>query len=244
MRFRCDYFPFVEPGVEMAVDCFICRGAGCRLCKGTGWLEIMGAGMVHPKVLAGVGYDPERVQRLRLRHGPGADRHAQVRHRRHPAVLRQRPALLEAVCVSRGVREVNSMKVLLSWLREFVDVQLPAQELAHLLTMSGSEVASVEVVGTRLVRHQDRQSRQIWSRIPTRSGCTVARSISAARAPPWLPPPPTSERRQRARGAALDGHLRPGATTETRSTSVGSVPRGCSAPASSWESRPTATAST
>ena len=59
VRFRCDYFPFVEPGVEMAIDCFICRGEGCRLCGGTGWLEILGAGMVHPDVLRRVEYDPE-----------------------------------------------------------------------------------------------------------------------------------------------------------------------------------------
>jgi len=58
-RFRCDYFPFVEPGVEMAIDCFVCEGAGCRLCGNTGWIEILGAGMVHPDVLRGVGYDPE-----------------------------------------------------------------------------------------------------------------------------------------------------------------------------------------
>jgi phenylalanyl-tRNA synthetase alpha chain len=57
-RFRVDYFPFVEPGAEMAIDCFQCRGKGCRICKGTGWIEIMGAGMVHPKVLEAVGYDP------------------------------------------------------------------------------------------------------------------------------------------------------------------------------------------
>ncbi|HUE75561.1 MAG TPA: phenylalanine--tRNA ligase subunit alpha [Chloroflexota bacterium] len=56
--FYCAYFPFVEPGVEVAIDCHVCRGKGCRLCKGSGWIEIMGAGMVHPKVLAGVGYDP------------------------------------------------------------------------------------------------------------------------------------------------------------------------------------------
>ncbi len=57
-RFRCDYFPFVEPGVEMAIDCFVCRGAGCRLCKGSGWIEILGAGMVHPEVLRRMGCDP------------------------------------------------------------------------------------------------------------------------------------------------------------------------------------------
>ena len=58
VRFRCDYFPFVEPGVEMAIDCFACGGAGCRLCSGTGWIEILGAGMVHPDVLRRVNYDP------------------------------------------------------------------------------------------------------------------------------------------------------------------------------------------
>lgn len=58
-RFRCDFFPFVEPGVDMAIDCLACGGSGCRLCGHTGWLEIMGAGMVHPEVLRGVGYDPE-----------------------------------------------------------------------------------------------------------------------------------------------------------------------------------------
>ena len=57
VRFRCDYFPFVEPGVEMAISCGACHGEGCRLCS-EGWLEIMGAGMVHPRVLEGVGYDP------------------------------------------------------------------------------------------------------------------------------------------------------------------------------------------
>jgi phenylalanyl-tRNA synthetase alpha chain len=58
VRFRCDYFPFVEPGVEMAIDCMACGGSGCRLCSGTGWIEILGAGMVHPDVLRHVDYDP------------------------------------------------------------------------------------------------------------------------------------------------------------------------------------------
>jgi len=59
VRFRCDYFPFVEPGVEMAIDCFACGGSGCRLCGGSGWIEILGAGMVHPDVLRRVDYDPD-----------------------------------------------------------------------------------------------------------------------------------------------------------------------------------------
>jgi phenylalanyl-tRNA synthetase alpha chain len=60
IRFRCDFFPFVEPGVDFAVDCAICSGTGCRVCKHSGWLEMGGAGMVHPNVLRGVGYDPEK----------------------------------------------------------------------------------------------------------------------------------------------------------------------------------------
>src|SRR5581483_7659287 len=59
---RHAYFPFVEPGVEMAVDCFACNrdGADCRVCSGTGWIELLGAGMVHPEVLQNVGYDSDR----------------------------------------------------------------------------------------------------------------------------------------------------------------------------------------
>jgi phenylalanyl-tRNA synthetase alpha chain len=58
VRFRVDYFPFVEPGVEMAIECTGCRGRGCRLCKNSGWLEILGAGMTHPDVLRRGGIDP------------------------------------------------------------------------------------------------------------------------------------------------------------------------------------------
>ena len=60
VRFRCDFFPFVEPGVDFAIDCMFCRGEGCRVCGESGWIEILGAGMVHPQVLRNVGYDPDR----------------------------------------------------------------------------------------------------------------------------------------------------------------------------------------
>jgi phenylalanyl-tRNA synthetase alpha chain len=59
VRFRVDYFPFVEPGVEMAIDCLACRGKGCRICGNSGWLEILGAGMTHPDVLRRGGIDPK-----------------------------------------------------------------------------------------------------------------------------------------------------------------------------------------
>lgn len=58
-RFRPHHFPFTEPSCEVDVQCFNCGGSGCRVCKGEGWIELLGAGMVHPKVLDGCGIDPE-----------------------------------------------------------------------------------------------------------------------------------------------------------------------------------------
>ncbi|MGA1874691.1 MAG: phenylalanine--tRNA ligase subunit alpha [bacterium] len=60
LRFRPSFFPFTEPSAEVDISCVMCRGSGCRLCSNTGWLEILGAGMVHPEVFRSVGYDPER----------------------------------------------------------------------------------------------------------------------------------------------------------------------------------------
>ena len=78
VRFRCDYFPFVEPGVDMAIDCFSCGGQGCRICGDTGWIEIMGAGMVHPRVLEGVDYDPSVYTGFAF--GIGVERIAMLKH--------------------------------------------------------------------------------------------------------------------------------------------------------------------
>jgi phenylalanyl-tRNA synthetase alpha chain len=70
VRFGCDYFPYVEPGVQVAIDCIVCGGTGCRACKHTGWLEIMGAGMVHPQVLLNGGVDPEEYSGFAFGMGP------------------------------------------------------------------------------------------------------------------------------------------------------------------------------
>ena len=59
VRFRPHHFPFTEPSAEMDVSCFACGGSGCRLCKGEGWIEILGAGVVHPNVLRMAGIDPD-----------------------------------------------------------------------------------------------------------------------------------------------------------------------------------------
>lgn len=77
LRFRCDYFPYVEPGMDTAVQCVLCDGAGCRMCKGTGWLEVMPAGMIHPNVLRNCGIDPQRYSGFAF--GAGPDRIAAVR---------------------------------------------------------------------------------------------------------------------------------------------------------------------
>jgi phenylalanyl-tRNA synthetase alpha chain len=78
VRFRCDYFPFVEPGAEMAIDCMICGGTGCRVCNGEGWIEILGAGMVHPEILSNMGYDANRYTGFAA--GLGMERIAMLRY--------------------------------------------------------------------------------------------------------------------------------------------------------------------
>ena len=78
VRFRCDYFPFVEPGVEMAIECGVCGGKGCRLCGDSGWIEILGAGMTHPKVLERGGLDPRVYSSFAF--GMGIDRLPMLRY--------------------------------------------------------------------------------------------------------------------------------------------------------------------
>ncbi len=78
IRFRPSFFPFTEPSAEVDVLCFVCHGAGCRLCKQGGWLEILGSGMVHPRVLRNVGYDPEEVTGWAF--GMGIDRIAMLKY--------------------------------------------------------------------------------------------------------------------------------------------------------------------
>jgi phenylalanyl-tRNA synthetase alpha chain len=69
-RFRKSYFPFTEPSVEMDIECVLCNGQGCPVCKYTGWLEILGAGMVHPRVLENGGYDPSEFSGFAFGMGP------------------------------------------------------------------------------------------------------------------------------------------------------------------------------
>lgn len=78
IRFRPHHFPFTEPSAEVDVSCFMCGGKGCRLCKGEGWIEILGAGMVHPFVLSNCGIDPEEYSGFAF--GMGVERIAMIKY--------------------------------------------------------------------------------------------------------------------------------------------------------------------
>lgn len=79
VRFRASHFPFTEPSAEVDMDCILCGGEGCRVCKYTGWVEIMGCGMVHPVVLRNGGYDPQRYSGFAF--GMGPERIAMLKYR-------------------------------------------------------------------------------------------------------------------------------------------------------------------
>ena len=78
IRFRPHHFPFTEPSAEVDVSCFVCGGKGCKLCKGEGWIEILGAGMVHPNVLSGCSIDPEEYSGFAF--GLGVERVALLKY--------------------------------------------------------------------------------------------------------------------------------------------------------------------
>jgi len=79
VRFRPSYFPYTEPSVEVDLGCVVCGGKGCRVCKQTGWLEVLGSGMVHPNVFTSAGYDPKEVTGYAF--GMGVERIAMLRYR-------------------------------------------------------------------------------------------------------------------------------------------------------------------
>jgi len=78
IRLRPSYFPFTEPSAEVDISCVICGGKGCRVCKNSGWLEILGSGMVHPNVLRMSGYDPDKINGYAF--GMGVERIAMLKY--------------------------------------------------------------------------------------------------------------------------------------------------------------------
>ena len=104
VRFRPSFFPFTEPSAEIDIQCLICGGKGtvlegqtCRVCKATGWLEILGAGMIDPQVFRFVRLRSGESLGIRFRHGSGANRDVKVWDRRYPAFLPKRLAIFAAV---------------------------------------------------------------------------------------------------------------------------------------------------
>ncbi len=79
LKFRPSYFPFTEPSAEVDISCFLCEGKGCQLCKYSGWLEILGCGMIHPNVLENAGYDSEKYTGYAF--GLGVERVAMLKHK-------------------------------------------------------------------------------------------------------------------------------------------------------------------
>ena len=152
-RLRPLYFPFTEPSRRGRRACFACRGASvgdpdrpCRTCSSEGWIEWGGCGMVNPRVLRACGIDPERLLRLRVRHGPRAHPDVPPRDHRHARHRRGRRA------VHPHLRNGDLMRVPLSWLREHVELPagLSAREVAAGLVRVGLEVETVEEVAPGL----------------------------------------------------------------------------------------------
>jgi phenylalanyl-tRNA synthetase alpha chain len=109
VRLRPGFFPFVEPGFELDVNCPFCGGKGCSVCKQTGWIEMCPCGMVHPEVLKAGGIDPEEYSGFAFRARPAAARDGPLRHQRHSRLHGRRPALPRAV--RAGVRDGVSKRV-------------------------------------------------------------------------------------------------------------------------------------
>ncbi len=135
MRLRPSYFPFTEPSAEVDIECVFCHGKGCRVCKQTGWLEILGCGMIHPNVLAAANIDSERWQGYAF--GMGIERLAMLRYGVDDLRL-----FFEN---DFAVPEAVPVKITYRWMQEFVPLPSP-EELARHLTLEGLEVESVTPV--------------------------------------------------------------------------------------------------
>ena len=142
VRFRPSYFPFTEPSAEVDIGCTRSGGA-LRIGHGDDWLEILGCGMVNPRVLGKLRARRGPLPGLRLRHGAGADRHAEVRDPGPPHLLRVRPALASPLRLRRAGRShrgAHLVKFTLGWLKEHLATDASAQAIAETLTKIGLEV--------------------------------------------------------------------------------------------------------
>ena len=196
-RFRPSFFPYTEPSGELDISCASCGGSGCAMCKHTGWIEVLGSGMVHPAVFEAVGYDPETLHRLRLRRRHRAAGAAQVGRRGHPPVLRKRPALPGAV---------PAVKLPYHWLRELVKVPGDPDEVAATLGLRGFEVASVEpraAAGHRLRDHREPSRLPERDRPGARGGGRLRPAAAAAGSDDAAGRPAAADRHRRSRTPEL-----------------------------------------
>jgi hypothetical protein len=139
VRLRPGYFPFVEPGFELDIQCLICGGPGCPVCKQSGWVELLPCGLVNPNVLRMSGIDPEEWNGFAF--GLGLTRLADdaLRHRRHPPAARRRSAFLGSN--SDGA----ILKFSYNWIRELVPaLDCSAGPLERLITMKTAECEGIE----------------------------------------------------------------------------------------------------
>ena len=157
VRFRTHYFPFTEPSMEPHVSCGVCGGSGCPMCKWSGWIEIGGSGMIDPQVLTIVGLDPEEWGASRSAWASSAWLSSATTSR-HQAVLGERPPLPEAV----------PMRVPLSWLREYTDVDASAEEIADALSITAAEVNTIERRGPADTTRLRRRARAHGGQAPER----------------------------------------------------------------------------
>ncbi len=137
-RFRPSYFPFTEPSMEADIGCVMCAGSGCRVCSHTGWIEILGCGMVHPEVFRHTGVDSDRYTGYAF--GLGVERMAMLRYGTICACFSK------TTCVSCS-NFPSPMKFSENWLRERANPAIGTDVLVEQLTMAGLEVDSVEPAG-------------------------------------------------------------------------------------------------
>ena len=150
VRLRPGYFPFVEPGFELDIQCLICGGPGCPGCKHTGWVELLPCGLVHPERSADARHRSRAVGRFRLRPWSDAPGDDALRHRRYSPAHERRSALLESI---------PNMKFSYKWIRELVDgLNTTPAELARLITLKTAECEGVETHGTDSVIEVDNKS--------------------------------------------------------------------------------------
>ncbi len=152
VKFRPHHFPFTEPSAEMDVSCFKCGGKGCRFCKGTGWIEILGCGMVHPHVFEMCGIDPDKYTGFAF--GMGLERIALLKYEiddmrllyeNDIRLLRQFFLRAASLNEERKRRIEEIMNTALSWIKAYVpDLEVTAQEYTDAMTLTGTKVEGYE----------------------------------------------------------------------------------------------------